>query len=344
MPETWSPLLWRNDQSPALNESNLNRLEQGVEVIDDRVALLERGVLDPVVVPYATSVVLNATTGASFRCVATGDITLDDIVGGVDGQEIMFKVLASGAPRTLSFTGTSDSISIGSGEWWTGEFQYIADSDTWLLSEPGSGGGGGSASGTPADGSVTDAKVAANAAISLDKTADSTANTGRLAMTSTERAKLAGVASGATANSSDTTLLARANHTGTQAISTVLGLQLTLDAKAEAFPPVHAVGNSGAALTLNASATAGSIKTVTLTANCTLTLTGAVAGRATVLELVLTQDATGGRTVTWPSAVRWTNDETPTLSTTPGAVDRLVLVNYDGSTVWYGDLIGLGYA
>ena len=43
-------------------------------------------------------------------------------------------------------------------------------------------------------------------------------------MTSTQATKLAGVATGATANSSDATLLARANHTGTQAASTITGL------------------------------------------------------------------------------------------------------------------------
>ena len=49
--------------------------------------------------------------------------------------------------------------------------------------------------------------------------------------TTAEKTKLSGIASGATANSSDATLLARANHTGTQAISTVSGLQTALDAK-----------------------------------------------------------------------------------------------------------------
>jgi hypothetical protein len=43
--------------------------------------------------------------------------------------------------------------------------------------------------------------------------------------------KLNGIAAGATVNSSDATLLARANHTGSQAISTVTGLQTALDAK-----------------------------------------------------------------------------------------------------------------
>jgi hypothetical protein len=46
-----------------------------------------------------------------------------------------------------------------------------------------------------------------------------------------DKTKLDGIASGATANSSDAHLLARQNHTGTQAISTVTDLQDTLNAK-----------------------------------------------------------------------------------------------------------------
>lgn len=51
------------------------------------------------------------------------------------------------------------------------------------------------------------------------------------AFTTAQETKLAGVEVGATANSSDATLLNRANHTGVQAISTVTGLQSGLDAK-----------------------------------------------------------------------------------------------------------------
>lgn len=49
---------------------------------------------------------------------------------------------------------------------------------------------------------------------------------------STEKTKLAGVATGATANDTDANLKARANHTGSQAISTVTGLQTAIDGKA----------------------------------------------------------------------------------------------------------------
>lgn len=50
-------------------------------------------------------------------------------------------------------------------------------------------------------------------------------------MTSAEKAKLTGIATGATVNSPDATLLNRTNHTGAQPISTVTGLQTALDAK-----------------------------------------------------------------------------------------------------------------
>lgn len=48
----------------------------------------------------------------------------------------------------------------------------------------------------------------------------------------TDKTKLNSIATGATTNSSDATLLNRANHTGTQAIATVTSLQTALDAKA----------------------------------------------------------------------------------------------------------------
>jgi len=108
-------------------------------------------------------------------------------------------------------------------------------------------------------------------------------------------------------------------------------------------PPVHAVGNSGTSLTIDASSSSGWIKTITLTGNCTFTLTGATSGRATVLELILSQDATGSRVVTWPASVKWSGGA-PTLSTAANSVDRIVLTTYNAGTTWYADLIGKAYA
>lgn len=50
-------------------------------------------------------------------------------------------------------------------------------------------------------------------------------------MSSTDKSKLDGVAAGATANATDASLRDRSTHTGTQAISTVTGLQTALDGK-----------------------------------------------------------------------------------------------------------------
>lgn len=65
--------------------------------------------------------------------------------------------------------------------------------------------------------------------------------------TTAEKNKLAGIASGATANATDAQLRDRATHTGTQAISTVTGLQGALDAKEAAGTAATAVSSHVAA-------------------------------------------------------------------------------------------------
>jgi hypothetical protein len=63
---------------------------------------------------------------------------------------------------------------------------------------------------------------------SADTLTDGTTNKAFLA---TERTKLTGIATGATANSTDATLLARANHTGTQTASTISDFSTAADAR-----------------------------------------------------------------------------------------------------------------
>lgn len=65
-----------------------------------------------------------------------------------------------------------------------------------------------------------------------DFTAAVAANTAKISYPSADAAKLAGIATGATANSSDATLLNRTNHTGVQAQSTVTNLVTDLSNKA----------------------------------------------------------------------------------------------------------------
>ncbi|MFH6966488.1 pyocin knob domain-containing S74 family peptidase [Flavobacterium sp. FlaQc-28] len=68
---------------------------------------------------------------------------------------------------------------------------------------------------------------------SLDTKVDKVAGKGLSTedYTTAEKTKLAGIASGATANSTDAQLRDRSTHTGTQAISTVVGLQSAIDSK-----------------------------------------------------------------------------------------------------------------
>lgn len=117
----------------------------------------------------------------------------------------------------------------------------------------------------------------------------------------------------------------------------------TLHAEHNRGQLVHSVGNSGTSLTITAGSS-GNTKLITLNGNCTFTLAGATTGELTALVLVLTQDGTGSRTVTWPASVKWAGGSAPTLSTAAAKVDRVALETYDGGTTWYGDLIGLGYA
>lgn len=66
----------------------------------------------------------------------------------------------------------------------------------------------------------------------FDNLTDGTTNK---AYTATEKTKLSGIATAATANDTDANLKNRANHTGSQAISTVTNLQATLDQKPDAW-------------------------------------------------------------------------------------------------------------
>jgi hypothetical protein len=88
----------------------------------------------------------------------------------------------------------------------------------------------------------------------------------------------------------------------------------------------HDAGNSGTSLTINWR-DANQQRTV-LTGNVTLTLSNPIAGGRYMI--VFTQDGTGGRTVTWPAAVKWTGGVAPTITTTAGAIDICTLA-YTGA-------------
>jgi hypothetical protein len=75
-------------------------------------------------------------------------------------------------------------------------------------------------------------------------------------------------------------------------------------------------------------------------ADLTVTLTGATAGQAAFMTLVLTQDGTGGHSINLPSSV--VNDTTieAAWDQAASAVNILTLFTYDGGTNWYAFLAG----
>lgn len=100
-------------------------------------------------------------------------------------------------------------------------------------------------------------------------------------------------------------------------------------------------GNSTAAMTV--SIETGVVHKATLNANCTISFDGAYGGFGSALTLVLVQDGTGSRTVTWTNT-KWAGGTAPTLSTAAGAVDILSFFSVDGGTTWYGFTSGLAMA
>ena len=129
--------------------------------------------------------------------------------------------------------------------------QYVQGTDPRLTdARTPTGGAGGVLSGSyPNPGFAVDmatqAELDAVNAAKVDKVAGKGLSTEDY--TTAEKNKLAGIASGATANATDAQLRDRATHTGSQAISTVTGLQGALDAKEAAGTAATAVSSHVAA-------------------------------------------------------------------------------------------------
>lgn len=105
---------------------------------------------------------------------------------------------------------------------------------------------------------------------------------------------------------------------------------------------LHTVAASSTAQTISPSA--ANVHDLTLTANCTITLGAATSGKACAITVILRQDATGSRTVTWPGSVSWLTGSPPTLRTAAAAVDVIVLFTEDGGTTWGGVAVGAGFS
>ena len=94
--------------------------------------------------------------------------------------------------------------------------------------------------------------------------------------------------------------------------------------------------NSGTAITL--ALTNGTVQIITLTGNATITMPTVGAGKSFIL--LLRQDATGSRSVTW-STVNWAGGTAPTITGTASKQD--IYSFFSDGTSWYGVTVGQNY-
>ncbi len=92
-------------------------------------------------------------------------------------------------------------------------------------------------------------------------------------------------------------------------------------------------GNGSQTIDFNSSTSAHVLRTFTLSGgNATLTFSNAPKA-GSLVTIILVQDGTGSRTVTWPATVKWSGGTAPTLTTTASKRDVFTFV-YDGSNYY----------
>jgi hypothetical protein len=101
---------------------------------------------------------------------------------------------------------------------------------------------------------------------------------------------------------------------------------------------VVALGNTGAAINLDV--VSGGVFSATLTGSATITLRFPVATGASSFTLILSNDATAGRTVAWAGGSFKFPGGAAALSrtTTANAIDIWVFFTPDGGTTYYGNI------
>ena len=153
-----------------------------------------------------------------------------------------------------------------------------------------------------------------------------------LSFTAAERTKLSGVAAGATANSTDATLLARANHTGAQAISTVTNLQSTLDGKQPIDSDLTAIAGLSNADGLIRKTSDGNatLQPISATGALSLAAANAAAGRAAIgVGALGTQDFIGQNPIVgYVANSQWANRK--------ACVSRAIYDRLSGAHLKYG--------
>lgn len=105
------------------------------------------------------------------------------------------------------------------------------------------------------------------------------------------------------------------------------------------------VANTSATGTWTMDCTAANFFDLTLTGNITISPSNVPPStRMWAGTIVAKQDATGGRTITWPTGTKWPGGVVPPATTTANAIDIWSLMTYDGGSTWIGSLTVKGAA
>lgn len=91
------------------------------------------------------------------------------------------------------------------------------------------------------------------------------------------------------------------------------------------------------------------VEALTLGANISLTLyagdlTPGTTGSSYALTLIVTNDATAGRVLSFPPSVKWPNGLRPNEDRAASRTNVWSLISYDGGATWFGFLSGRGFS
>lgn len=96
------------------------------------------------------------------------------------------------------------------------------------------------------------------------------------------------------------------------------------------------LGNTGTSTNINLAN--GNVFTATLTGNCTFTFTTGVTSGTASFTLILTNDGTAGRSITWPASVKWPNNSIPPRTTDANKTDVWSFFTPNNGSTWYGSI------